>query len=97
MYGKHHSEETKNKIRLAKIGTKQSDETIQKKIQKQNKKVCKISLKTGELLKVFDSIKETEKYGFTPSGITECCKGRQSTHKGFKWMYKDDYDKLINN
>jgi len=24
------------------------------------------------------------------SGITKCCRGRQKTHKGYKWIYKND-------
>lgn len=29
------------------------------------------------------------------SGITACCRGRQKTCKGFKWMYKKDYEKEL--
>ena len=27
------------------------------------------------------------------SGITKCCRGRQKTHKGYKWVYKKDFHK----
>ena len=29
------------------------------------------------------------------SNIHKCCKGKQKTVGGFKWMYKEDYDKLV--
>ncbi len=42
-----------------------------------------------------------EAYNITktpPDGISKCCKGKQLTSGGFRWMYKEDYDKeLINN
>ena len=28
------------------------------------------------------------------NGISACCRGIQNTAYGFKWMYKDDYDKM---
>lgn len=33
---------------------------------------------------------------FDPSAITHCCKGEKGyySHKGFKWMYENDYNKL---
>ena len=27
-------------------------------------------------------------------GVRACCKGRQFKYKGYRWMYKEDYDKL---
>jgi group I intron endonuclease len=31
--------------------------------------------------------------GALDSHICNCCKGKRKSHKGFKWMYKKDYDK----
>lgn len=31
------------------------------------------------------------------SNIIRCCKGKQKTYKGYKWMYKEDYLKLRGN
>ena len=28
------------------------------------------------------------------STICACCRGRQKTAGGFRWMYKEDYDEL---
>ena len=33
--------------------------------------------------------------GFNSSCISNCCKGKRGTHKGYKWYYKEDYDKMI--
>ena len=35
------------------------------------------------------------KYNASSSAISACCKGKRNKHKGFKWLYKDDYLKLI--
>jgi hypothetical protein len=57
-------------------------------------KVCQ--LKGKKLIKVYNSGKETKKYGFCPSSVSLCCRGLQLTHKGNKWMFLSDYESLIN-
>ena len=37
----------------------------------------------------FDSMFCTRVKNFDPRNIVKCCKGRQKTHKGFKWYYLD--------
>jgi hypothetical protein len=32
--------------------------------------------------------------GALDSHICSCCKGKRKSHKGFKWIYKEDYEKL---
>ena len=32
--------------------------------------------------------------GFSHSKINECCRGKRKSHKGYKWMYLEDYEKL---
>lgn len=41
----------------------------------------------GKLIKKWLAISETKKLGFTGSGISACCGGRQKTHKGYIWEY----------
>lgn len=41
----------------------------------------------GELVRVWPSTRECEKYGFNYRCISACCNGKQETHKGFKWSY----------
>ena len=60
-YGKTHSEESKQKQRDAKLGKKQSDYTIEKRIEKTSKCIKQIDLKTKEVTAEFESIAEAEK------------------------------------
>lgn len=50
------------------------------------------------LIKTFPSqMIASEEVGLaSPSSISSVCNGKQATAKGFKWMYKTDYDELIN-
>ena len=44
-----------------------------------------------ETEKVYESIKSVSNDGFNPKGVCECCCGRQQTHKGYHWMFYEDY------
>lgn len=50
-----------------------------------------------ELLEVYSSIIEAALKNNIKSysHISSCCKGKRNVAGGFKWMYKDDYDKMI--
>ena len=67
--------------------------TINERISKANtngklsKPVLQLSL-TGELIREYPSVRDCERNGFEHSGVIRCCKGKQKTHKGFRWMYK---------
>ncbi|WP_026566612.1 hypothetical protein [Bacillus sp. UNC41MFS5] len=56
--------------------------------------VVQISL-DDEYIKTHNSIESARKELCIPhaKGITAVCKGRQKTAYGFKWMYKEDYNK----
>lgn len=49
----------------------------------------------GALIKEYDNIKELDNYGFHNSAIVMCCKGKINKHKGFKWMYSEDYYNIV--
>lgn len=98
-YGKKHSEETKQKQREAKLGKKQSDYTIEKRIEKTYKCIKQIDLKTKEVIAEFESIAEAEK----KTGIKSCNiskvaskiknlkEGETITYSagGYLWIYCD--------
>ena len=46
--------------------------------------------KDGKLIKIWTSQHEAERYGFMQGHISDCCKGKRKTHKGFIWKYIDN-------
>ena len=57
---------------------------------KRSKPVLQLSL-SGELIREWPSTKECGRNGFDHSAVVKCCLGKQKTHKGFRFMYADDY------
>lgn len=58
-----------------------------------SKNIVQLNLE-GEFIKIWDSIREAEREEFFDhSKIIRCCKNKQKSHKGFKWMYYEDYIK----
>ena len=55
-----------------------------------SKPVLQLSL-SGELIKEWPSTRECGRNGFNQALVTKCCNGKRKTHKGFLWMYTDDY------
>lgn len=59
------------------------------------RKVVKLT-KDSQFLSVYDSIAEAAKINNIKSfhHVTSCCRGRRNYCGGFKWMYKEDYEKI---
>ena len=55
-----------------------------------SKRVLQLSL-SGDLIREWESTRECERNGFDHSNVTKCCNGKQKSHKGFRFMYADDY------
>ena len=55
-----------------------------------SKKVLQLSL-SGDLIREWESTRECGRNGFNHSAVSACCNGERKTHKGFLWMYADDY------
>ena len=55
-----------------------------------SKKVLQLSL-TGELIREWESTRECGRNGFDSGHVAACCNGKRKTHKGFRFMYYDDY------
>lgn len=50
------------------------------------KKVNQYSV-NGELIRVWNSLKEAEESGFKHSAVSECCYGERKTHHGYCWEW----------
>ena len=57
---------------------------------KRSKKVLQFTL-DGEFVREYPSEAECERNGFCQGHVSRCCRGERKSHKGFKWMYADDY------
>jgi len=100
--GHSQSEETREKLRQANLGKKQSKETKEKRAKKLrmiqigntngNKPVYKLDLENN-IIDEYISIKiASESIGIHPSNITKVLKGEQTTAGGHKWRYKNTKD-----
>lgn len=78
--GKTHTEESKNKIGNARKGKKSI----------LRKSVVQLAL-DNTFINEYDNIRGLDELGFHNSAVVMCCKGSRRTHKGYKWMYKDEY------
>lgn len=95
------SEETKAKISKSHKGKKFSEEHKQKlsiSHKGKNKGVNNYKARAvigfkinGCGMKYYSYINECEKDGFHHSAISKCCKGKQKSHKDFKWYYADEF------
>ena len=54
-----------------------------------------VRLKDGTEVKRYRSITEATKDGFDGCNITHVCRGEKKTHRGYQWVYLDEYDKSI--
>ena len=113
MYGKHHTEETKMKMRKPKSEEAKrhiSEASIGKILSEETKKkisINSINAKSTICItthQVFNSTKKgSEFYNCDSSGVTKCCKnklkscGKLKDGTPLKWMYYEDYLKLHNN
>lgn len=41
----------------------------------------------------FDTVRGVKVGGFDPTAVIKCCKGKQKSHKGYKWIYSIEADK----
>ena len=59
-----------------------------------SKKVLQLSL-TGDLIREWSSTKECGRNGFNSGNVVECCNGNRKKHKGFLWIYAEDYKEKL--
>lgn len=59
---------------------------------KSSKKTVRLSLQGG-FIKEYESCSMTSKDGFNPNKVANCCNRVNKSHKGFRFMFKSDYEK----
>lgn len=93
--GKKHSNEWKKHMSEIMTGKKLS-ENVKKLLSKlKSKPIVQLTL-DGKFIKEWASSTEAAAtLGFNHSNISACCNGERKTHKGFKWMHKSDYEKML--
>jgi hypothetical protein len=58
------------------------------------RKIVQLSL-DGEFIRKWNSMNEAENYlGITKHKISAVCSGKRKTTGGYRWMYKEDYEKM---
>ena len=55
-----------------------------------SKRVIQLTL-DDEFVREWPSTRECGRNGFAQSAVAACCRGERKTHKGFLWMFADDY------
>lgn len=96
MYGRHHSDDVRERIAASARGKKHSAEW-KKNISEARLKsdlvkrcpVCQFTI-DGELVNSFKSLKEAqEQTGFASTNISACCRGKFRQAYGYVWRYQD--------
>ena len=86
MKGKHHTEESNEKNRQAHLG----------KISKKRKTVVQLTLNGKYVAEYTYSGDAARVMGFkSDESIRKACVANWRTSGGFKWMYKEDYEKML--
>lgn len=70
--------------------TRQENIVYGSRLHKIRKPVVKIS-KEGKMLRGYRGAYEAAAEGFDTGHIAKVCKGRENSHKGFKWAYVEDF------
>lgn len=90
-FGKTHSDETKEKIRQARVGKKLSKEhrdKVVKSLKRETKRVGKFDIETGQLICEYDSVKEAAKsVNVSQPNMSSHLGGRNKTCKGYIFKF----------
>lgn len=79
----------KNKKNKMKVGSAELRQHLSNKHNKDKKPVLQYDAKTGELIATYESIMSASRMtNINDSSIVRCCKGKQHSAGGYKWMYK---------
>lgn len=65
----------------------------QRSAEKRSMPVIGTCVTTGGVIE-FPSLAEAQKNGFDKSHISACCRGKNKTHKGYRWKYEEEEENL---
>ena len=72
-----------------------NERSKQKQINDINKSVPIVQIDlNNDTVAIWPSMAEAQRNGFNLGNIYLCCNGRQNTHKGYKWIYYEDFLRL---
>lgn len=57
--------------------------------------VVGINIENPSITVEYVSMTQAQKDGFSEGRICSCCKGNRKSHKGYYWVYKEDYVKFL--
>ncbi len=60
------------------------------------KRIPIVQLFDNKVIKTYECIRDVKNFGFNNVSVIRCCKNKQKEHGGYQWMYKSDYDQLVN-
>lgn len=95
--GRKFTDEHRKKLSLAELGEK--NHMYGKKISEETRRKMSNSQPKGKehnlSIKVWDSMGDVRReLGLKHCGISDCCRGKQKTSGGFKWMYYEEWRKI---
>ena len=82
---------TNNQIDNLQLLTKE-EHRILHAVEWTNKRYAKVVQaldKNGNVVKEFPSTAEAGRNGFIQQHVSMCCNGKEKTHKGYRWQYKE--------
>ena len=79
----------------ANYGKKMPEHVKEILIEYNQKKVKQLNKDTGEVVKIWNSIKEAVKALGGKGDLSDCCSGKRKTAYGYKWCYAEDEEPPI--
>lgn len=68
---------------------------VKRSSENRSKSVEAIDPSSGIVIHRFISTSEAQRHGFASSHISNCCRGKEKTHKGFTWKYVETLEESV--
>jgi hypothetical protein len=89
-----HKMNSNNPNTLNKMSKSHKKRVFEKRMR--HSSVVGININDYNDVRTYFSMTDAKNDGFNPNGISKCCLKRINQHHGFKWMYLNEYETLIN-